>query len=640
MKRPVPSLLRQLVSGLFLALVLCMALPIVRAGMAFAEAARPVDVLSGSGGTDGNLIRDIGLLRDQTGAMTLEDVLDQRFKPSGQLIIAGYTGAAFWVRLTVLPAPQGAGTMLIVRPPTFDRVTLYTPVAGTPDAWVARNLGGTVQVGGEEWTSSLRAFRLDPKPEGTVYYLRLETTGSFSAYIEALPTFAAHRQGLMIDFVQVTYMSMMLVLMLWSLRMAVLTREHLFWWFAALQMGWLFHNAFYFGYISIVAPNLSQQTVFLTYRSAVIGVSALSVAFHRTFLRRFEPHWATVRLLEAMILTMLLAFAVFWLGDRTTALKINAYGVALSPIAFFVTAFTTRKSASPGLRAMRVIYALLSGALLLWVLTLVGLFQIGTFSLYGTMIHGTATGVLMAAILHLHAQNLLAEAQRAQEALVALQQRRASEEEQTRTLMRFIDMLTHEAKNAMAVINMSVSAPRFGTRQRDRVSEAIRDLTTVIDRCNQAVQMDSAEQTITRVPCDPTSILREACAVHPAAARTVLTAPESVTMYSDPVLLRVILSNLIENALKYSPAGSPVDIALAKAPEGRVEITVENDAGQAGMPDPARVFERYYRSPRALSQIGSGLGLYLVQGLVRVLGGGIAYEPQLGRIRFRLWLPC
>ena len=69
-------------------------------------------------------------------------------------------------------------------------------------------------------------------------------------------------------------------------------------------------------------------------------------------------------------------------------------------------------------------------------------------------------------------------------------------------------------------------------------------------------------------------------------------------------------------------------------------VIVENDAGQAGLPDPAKVFQKYYRSHRAQSQIGSGLGLYLVQGLVRLLGGGIAYEPLSNRVRFRLWLPC
>ena len=73
---------------------------------------------------------------------------------------------------------------------------------------------------------------------------------------------------------------------------------------------------------------------------------------------------------------------------------------------------------------------------------------------------------------------------------------------------------------------------------------------------------------------------------------------------------------------------------------GQQVIWFENKEGPAGLPDSAHVFERYYRSKRAMSQIGSGLGLYLMQGLVRNLGGSISYEPKEGRARFRLWLPC
>lgn len=589
---------------------------------------------------DSGLVKEAAVVRDVTGKLDINTVQAERFVPTGDIILAGYTGAAFWFRLTILPDPQGEDTILIIRPPTFDRITLFSPVSGQPGQWTETRLGGEVPVGPEELVSSLRAFRLNPAPGGTVYYLKLMTTGSFSAHFVALSHSDAHRVGLLLDMAQITYMALMLALMLWSLRMAFATREFLFWWFAVLQFGWIFHNMFYFGYVSLLVPAFPQDMVFLTYRAAVIGVSAASVGFHRIVLGRFKPHWATLRLLEAMMVVMAIAFVIFWTVSPTKALAINAVAIAISPIAFFATAFSARVSASPGLRAMRVIYTLLSAALLLWVFNLLGISQMGTFALYGTMIHGTATGCLMAAILHLHGRNVLNEARQAQSKLVELQQRRAMEQEQTKTLMRFIDMLTHETKNVMAVINMSVSAPRFGERQQQRVADAIRDLTTVVDRCNLAVLLDSQEQPITRVPCDAVAILRETGAARPAAGRIAIHTPEAAALRSDPVLLRVIMTNLIENALKYSPPDSRVDVSLLSDGDGRVTVIVENDAGQAGLPDPAKVFQKYYRSHRAQSQIGSGLGLYLVQGLVRLLGGGIAYEPLSNRVRFRLWLPC
>lgn len=87
------------------------------------------------------------------------------------------------------------------------------------------------------------------------------------------------------------------------------------------------------------------------------------------------------------------------------------------------------------------------------------------------------------------------------------------------------------------------------------------------------------------------------------------------------------LTNVIENALAYSPAGSPVRVLLSMTADGRVEVAVE-DRGP-GVPDDekARVFEKFYRgsaSPSAPS--GSGLGLTIAAEIVRGHGGSMRVE--------------
>lgn len=71
----------------------------------------------------------------------------------------------------------------------------------------------------------------------------------------------------------------------------------------------------------------------------------------------------------------------------------------------------------------------------------------------------------------------------------------------------------------------------------------------------------------------------------------------------------------------------------------RWALEVANEAGPAGWPDADKVFEKYYRSPHARRQTGSGLGLYLVRHLMHALGGLIDYAPSQDRIRFILYLP-
>ena len=111
--------------------------------------------------------------------------------------------------------------------------------------------------------------------------------------------------------------------------------------------------------------------------------------------------------------------------------------------------------------------------------------------------------------------------------------------------------------------------------------------------------------------------------------------------------MRSIVKNLLENAEKYSAAGSRIRVAaIVHTIEGAegVRISVSNEAGDAGVPDPEKLFTKYYRSRRAHRQPGSGLGLFLVSNWVKALGGKISFESY-GRdnasqiVIFSLWIP-
>ena len=108
-------------------------------------------------------------------------------------------------------------------------------------------------------------------------------------------------------------------------------------------------------------------------------------------------------------------------------------------------------------------------------------------------------------------------------------------------------------------------------------------------------------------------------------------------------LLFLVLGNLLENACKYSAAETSIELqcsivnTLPAQPMVRLELS--NLPGKAGWPDAAHVFDKYYRSPQAQRQSGTGLGLYLVKNLAQALGGKIAYQPDATVVRFVLTLP-
>src|SRR5690606_16329274 len=96
-----------------------------------------------------------------------------------------------------------------------------------------------------------------------------------------------------------------------------------------------------------------------------------------------------------------------------------------------------------------------------------------------------------------------------------------------------------------------------------------------------------------------------------ADGRVRITLPdEPVEVFVDPDLIGIVVSNLVDNALKYSPKDTPVDVILRHAGDGVVLDVVDQGHGIPA-DDRERVFEKYYRAHGGLERQGAGLGLYL-----------------------------
>ena len=94
----------------------------------------------------------------------------------------------------------------------------------------------------------------------------------------------------------------------------------------------------------------------------------------------------------------------------------------------------------------------------------------------------------------------------------------------------------------------------------------------------------------------------------------------------DPTFFDEALTNVVDNALKYTPAGTALRISARPMPDGLVRLTVE-DAGP-GVPDEAlpRLFDKFYRAPGSSrgSRPGTGIGLAVARGLIEAMGGHVA----------------
>jgi signal transduction histidine kinase len=222
---------------------------------------------------------------------------------------------------------------------------------------------------------------------------------------------------------------------------------------------------------------------------------------------------------------------------------------------------------------------------------------------------------------------------------------RADEAEKSNRLQeKFLAMLTHELKTPLAVIRLAVAKHLVPSpRLKEQAVLAIDDISMIIDRCSNSEKITAGKiQTYTKAVCLPdliSLIIAEQSQAHRISfLKKQQDACQLTTIQSDPDYLRIILSNLLDNALKYSPERSTVNIVLDII-GATIEIRIDNVPNDAGFPDATQVFEKYYRSAGAHQRIGAGLGLYIVRELAHQLGMNIRYDIKEERVVFTLTIP-
>ena len=148
------------------------------------------------------------------------------------------------------------------------------------------------------------------------------------------------------------------------------------------------------------------------------------------------------------------------------------------------------------------------------------------------------------------------------------------------------------------------------------------------------------EVSVECLPCDVAALVESVAADSQEPERIVLDLAARPDIKTDPKLLRIILTNLVENAIKYGASSAPVQIALTieNGPAPNITFRVSNTIGLAGRPDPVKVFEKYYRAPQTQGYTGSGVGLSLSRNLAGMLGGELLYLDAAAAVVFQLRL--
>lgn len=213
---------------------------------------------------------------------------------------------------------------------------------------------------------------------------------------------------------------------------------------------------------------------------------------------------------------------------------------------------------------------------------------------------------------------------------------------------QFVADAAHELRTPLTAVGLQVQLVQRAQEAGAR-DEALARLREGVARCsrlvNQLLALARQEPGATARPGEPVdlaALLQEQAGVLQPLARergiTLAVDAAPCSLPGDRIALGVMLANLMDNAVRYTPAAGQVVVHLQHA-EGLARIVVE-DSGPGIAPEQrSRVFDRFYRVP-GNPVVGSGLGLAIVKRVVGLHGGAIALDASpLGGLQVQVSLP-
>jgi signal transduction histidine kinase len=214
----------------------------------------------------------------------------------------------------------------------------------------------------------------------------------------------------------------------------------------------------------------------------------------------------------------------------------------------------------------------------------------------------------------------------------------------------FINAVTHELKTPIASIRLYLQTLQRrevdAEQRREFYQSMLLDTERLLHTVEQVLKASAVGQKkipAQRLPLEFNSLVRECMELaslrhhlrpEDLAYRESLNGAASAGVTGDPDELRTAVSNLLDNAVKYSPEGVHISVELDVPDQERVVLRVRDQGVGIPQHELQRIFKRFYRvAHRSLSTVkGTGLGLFIVRSIARKHGGRVfAHSEGLGK---------
>ncbi|MEJ2661296.1 MAG: ATP-binding protein [Desulfobacteraceae bacterium] len=215
------------------------------------------------------------------------------------------------------------------------------------------------------------------------------------------------------------------------------------------------------------------------------------------------------------------------------------------------------------------------------------------------------------------------------------------------------DNIAHDLRSPITRIRglaeVTLTSASGQDEYRQMAASTVEECDRLLDMINTMLTISRTEAGVSpveRIPVDLAAVVGEACELfQPLAEEKSVELKMRISgraeLAGDQRMLQRMVANLIDNAIKYTPAGGRILVELASNSAKQFRLTVQDTGIGISAEDQPRVFERFFRSDQARTRGGAGLGLSLAQAIVRVHGGRIAVQSELHKgSTFTIELPA
>jgi len=206
------------------------------------------------------------------------------------------------------------------------------------------------------------------------------------------------------------------------------------------------------------------------------------------------------------------------------------------------------------------------------------------------------------------------------------------------------DNIAHDLKSPITRIRgiseVSLTTGASEKEYENMAASTVEECDRLLDMINTMLVISKTEAGVNKLDAkelDIGTVVRDACELFRSPAedkdlRLVCDVSDNFSISGDNRLIQRMIANLLDNAIKYTPAGGSIEVTVNTLNNDAVAITVKDTGIGISEKDMPRVFERFYRCDPSRSEAGIGLGLSFARAIARAHGGDITVsgEPNKG----------